>query len=136
MQTINLRKIIADNDLDSSVIAKHLFPTHKHARLALGRVVKGIGKLDSDQISRLSLLTGLTVEQMYGGDVKIESDGYLLSFQSEDFTAKLNTKTYSTKLFDKHSIFHTKVQHDLKNISFSEYLEKLDFIIKNKIDNG
>jgi hypothetical protein len=65
MQKINLQKIIDEHKLDKNDLANKLFPFNKFPDRALNNVLKGKTLLNSNQISALSLYTGLPIEQLY-----------------------------------------------------------------------
>ena len=131
MSTINLEKIIKDRKLDKKELAQNLFPGNKHASLALNRVVKGDGFLDSNQISLLSTLTGIPIGELYTGkewSVGSEKKN-LLVFTLGLVRAELNTETWVTKVFKKGTLFHESVIHS-GSIALSTYLENLSHIVE------
>ncbi len=133
MKKIDLRKIIQVKKLDLKEVAQELFPAHKHPKLALDRVLAGEGVLDADQISRFSLYSGIPIAELYSGagwKSTIEEHTHVLV--SGDYTAKLDTKSWTTKIFHKNSIFHEFIIHN-SSITLGEYIEKLNSeISKNK----
>lgn len=130
MNTIDLKKVIADNNLNKKEVAKHLFPGNSYPVLALNRVIKGDAKLDSDQISKLSLFANCTIEDLYGIKFRPQTKDRKMFFESEDYKAELNIDTWTTKVFHKDSLFHESVIHK-SSIALSDYLEQLTSIIKN-----
>jgi len=130
MKTINLQNIIDSQELDTIEVAKQLFPNNKYPKLAINRILDGSAFLDSNQISKLSMLTGIPIELLYsdGKWSKAKATDGLLKFTADDYTAELNTKDWTTKLYHKDSLFHEDIIHD-KSIPLSEYLSQLSNLI-------
>lgn len=128
MNKINIKKIITENNLDKKEIAQHLFPENKYPSLALNRVISGEANLDSDQISKLALMTDLSINDLYGIKFSIKSADKKMFMSFEDFKAELCLKTWSTKVFHKGSLFHEEILHR-SSIALSEYLDELTNII-------
>lgn len=133
MREINLGKIIKSKNLDFDEIASQLFPNNKYPKQALKRVVCGDGVLDANQISKFSLYSGIPIAELYSGaewKSTIDKTTHVLS--SGEYTAKLDTNTWTTKLFHRDSLFHTFVIHN-SSITLDEYIRKLKSeISKNK----
>jgi len=136
MESIKLQKIIEFSLLEINDLARHLFPTNKHPRLALNRVIKGIGKLSSAQVSKLSGLVGIPIEELYRGTWKTKTNinNMVYTFSSDEFTAELDVKTWTTKLFHKKSLFHEEIIYS-SSLSMKEYIDSLNLIIFNTIKN-
>jgi hypothetical protein len=134
MKIIDLDNIIREKKLGKKELAQNLFPGNKHASLALNRVIKGDGFLDSNQISLLSELTGISIGNLYTRDGwKTESKSGLMIFTSNDYRAELDTVKWSTKVFCKGSLFHEEVIHT-HSISLSTYLEKLSLVVGSHLE--
>ena len=136
MKSIELRQIVEDNNLDINRVAKELFPTNKYPRLAFNRVASGESHLDAQQISKLAMLTGVSVSDLFNsGTWKMKSNRKgILTFQNEDYTAELDLKMNTTKIFHKKSLLHEEIVHT-KTIMLSEYFEKLNSILTSKTEN-
>jgi hypothetical protein len=132
MKTINLSKIIKDNNLKVKEVAQELFPNIKYPKLALDRILRGESRLDSDQLSRLSMYTGMSIEQIYTGEnwQKPEARGNLLTLHSGEYRAEINTDSWTTKLFHKQTIMHDLVIHQ-KAITLDNYINDLNTRINN-----
>ena len=129
MKTFDLKEIIEKQNLVVKEIAKQLFPNNKYPKLALDRVLSGKAFLDTNQVSKLSMMTGISVEELYsGGCWKASTSKDKLKFTSGNFTAELDTETWITKIYHKDSLFHEAVIHN-GSIALSEYLTKLTNII-------
>lgn len=129
MKTIALDKIIEKKKLDKKDLAQRLFPGNKYASLSLNRVIKGDGFLDSNQISLLSELTGIPINELYeNNDWSSESTNGLIVFTSKDYRAELNIKSNLTKVFKNGSLFHESIIHS-GSVPLSEYLDKLAEVI-------
>lgn len=131
MKTIDLDKIIKTKKLDKKELAQRLFPGNKYASLALNRVIKGDGFLDSNQIVLLSELTGIKIGNLYSGNEwDLKNDKGLTVFTSGNFRAELDTNTWVTKVFDNDSLFHESVIHS-GTTSLSVYLNSLTQITES-----
>jgi hypothetical protein len=129
MKKIDLAKIIEFRKLDPREVATELFPKHKHPMLALNRVLAGDGVLDADQISKFSLFTSIPIAELYVGQEwssRIEGTTHVL--KSGDFTAYLDSKSWTTKLFLHDSLFHEFILHS-ESITLSDYIQTLNDII-------
>lgn len=133
MSKIDLKKIIEEQNLDVKVIATELFPGNKYPKLALDRVLKGDAFLDSNQISRLSLMTEIPIQFLYdSGSWTKKMTKDLITFESGEYRAELNTSSNITKVFHKGSLFHESVIHK-NSITLSEYLSEVKkLILKTK----
>lgn len=131
MKTFDLNSIIETYNLNVQEVAAHLFPTNKYPKLALDRILKFEAFLDTNQMSRLSLMTGASINDLYADknwDVKSKKD--ILTFTHAGYKAELNTKNWVTKVYADGSIFHESVIHG-GGVVLSEYLKKLNQIIKD-----
>ena len=130
MRTIDVEKIIKTKKLDKKELAQHLFPDNKYASLALNRVIKGDGFLDSNQISLLADLTGIAIGNLYSGsEWDLKSIDGITILTAGSFVAELDTNTWITKVFDNGSLFHESVIH-AGITPLSVYLESLSQIIE------
>lgn len=133
MQTIDVRRIAEAAGLDIQQVAEHLFPDIKHPRKALVRVINGESLLNSDQLSKLASMAGCSVSDLYGGTKwSMKGQGKVVLFESEDFSAKLDTDTFNLQVFHKSSLFHEDVLVH-KALPFSELLGELNRIINQYI---
>jgi hypothetical protein len=131
MNKIKLKELIDKQGLDTKELAEQLFPQNKYPRLALNRVLAGGAVLDANQISKLSLLTGIPINELYSGENwKAQSTKGIHVFTNEAFRAELNTETWVTKIFHKESLFHESIIHT-GTMKLSEYFEQLNKIITN-----
>jgi hypothetical protein len=126
MKKIDLGKIILAKKIDADKLAKELFPSHKYPKLALDRVIKGEGVLDADQISRFSFSSGIPIAELYnqaGWTSRFEGNTHVLT--SGDYSAELDSRTWTTKLFHKSTLFHSFVMHS-QSITLGDYLYTLE----------
>lgn len=134
MNKINLQKLIEAKGLNKEEVAHQLFPNNKFPILALSRVIKGVNALDTDQVSKLAALAGLTISEIfeYENWTSRSNDGEgIHKFTRGDYRAELNTFTWVTKLFHKESLFHTSVICS-GSVSLQDYFTELDKIINNQ----
>ena len=117
-------------NLEPKEVAQQLFPGNKYPRLALNRVISGGSVLDANQVSKLALLVGLPIDELYnGGNWKAKSMRGLHIFTNEEYRAELNTETWVTKIFHKDSLLHESIIHS-GAIPLNEYLHKLEIQIE------
>lgn len=129
MKTINLKEIIEKQNLDVKEVAEQLFPSNKYPKLALNRVLAGEAFLDTNQVSKLSMLTGIPIENLYSGaEWKATNEKGIHKFTNGDYVAELDTKTWITKIYHKGSMFHEAIIHD-GTIALSAYLSELTSLI-------
>lgn len=131
MKTIDLKAIIEAKNLDVNTVAQQLFPTNQYPRLALNRILAGKALLDATQISKLAMLTGLDIGDLYANNNwNAKSADGLHTFTSGDWLATLDTTTWITKIFHKNSMKHESVIH-APNTPLSEYIQALNNVVLN-----
>ena len=129
MKTFNLKEIIEKQGLSTKDVAIQLFPSNKYPKLALDRVLAGKAFLDTNQVSKLSMITGIAIDELYiGGEWKATSAKDKLRFTTGEYVAELDTKTWITKVYHNDSLFHDAVIHS-GSISLSDYLTELTNLI-------
>jgi len=108
MQKIDLNKILANSNLAKNRVAKLLFPNNRHPGLALGRILSGEAVLDADQIILLANFIGVPVGMLYDekGWKSEELSKNKIVLSNGDFTAELDTETWTTKIFKNGSLEH------------------------------
>jgi len=117
---INIKEVIEAAKLDKQEVAAQLFPRAKHADLALNRVIRGESELDASQIEKLSVLSGVPVDQLFTGGWKVRNKKGVFFFHKDDIRAKLNTEDWTTKIFRSGSLVCETVLHS-GAITVSEY---------------
>lgn len=134
MRTIDLEKLIQQKGIEKKELANLLFPMHKYPDLAIQRILTGEAFLDSNQISRLSTYTGLTVDELFSvSEWKMEGKPETIEFSNEEYLASLDLENWTTRIFYKKSLFHESVIHN-GFTPLSEYFKSLNEIIKNHKD--
>ncbi len=129
MKTLNLKEIIEKHSLDVKEVAEQLFPKNQYPSLALSRIISGKALLDTDQVSKLSLMTGVPIECLYsGGEWKINTSENLMTFETGEYKAELDTEKWVTKVFHKQSLIHETIIHS-GSIALSIYLRELTEVI-------
>lgn len=135
MKVFDLNKIMETHELDVQEVARHLFPTNKYPKLALDRILKKEAFLDTNQLSRLALMIGTSVENLYSnGKWSMKTKKGILYFASDTYSAELDTSSWTTKIYADGSIFHEEVISNA-SVTLSEYLHNLNQIIKNHEQN-
>lgn len=132
MHKVDLAEIIRRYNLDKKEIALELFPGNKYPVLAMNRVLHFEANLDSDQLSKLASLLGLSVSDLYTQQFKIGNGNQenTMVIESGEYKALLNTEKWTSRLFYKSSLFHETVLHN-RSISMSSYLRDLQKIIND-----
>lgn len=126
MQRIDITAICKVKELDLSQVAAQLFPKNKHPRLALNRVIAGDSALDENQISKFSLMTGISIGNLFSGNEwRHASKESIHVFTSTEFRAELDTTNWTTRLFHNESMFHEHILHN-GSITLTSYLELLN----------
>jgi hypothetical protein len=130
---INIKKLIEERNLDRASLAVALFPTAKHPAIALTRLVANRSRLNDEQIYRLSIFCDLSIEQMYEQSLywKQHSNGGLVRFTMDNWSAILNPATGITKVYMLESLVTTHVLSAM-NQPLSTYLSELNQIVINK----
>lgn len=135
MRTVDIPKIIQYSGIDAKVLAKELFPLHKFPSEALSRIVSGKSVLDANQLSRLSELTGQSVDTLFNRVPWVASSKKdKIVFTAGDYTAELDTSKWTSKVYHNNSIFHETVLHS-RSIPLSEYLKAISEIIEKHKNN-
>lgn len=130
---INLRKLMNDLKLDRNHLAQILFPTNKHPNVALTRLLAGRSKLVEDQIFRLAMFTGLTVDALYAESLhwKHTAQNGLVRFTMDTYSAIYSPATGITKVYHMDSLLATHVISK-SNQPLQEYLTEINQIVINK----
>lgn len=132
---MNLTKIIEKSGIDRKVIASALFPDNKFPVMSLKRVEKGDGLLNTEQVAILAKLIGVNIADLFqdsNWEWKGHSEEGIITFESGDWKAKLDTKEFRTWLFHKGALVADEVIHS-RMVPLSDYIEGLNRLInKNK----
>jgi len=128
---LNIKQIIRKNKLDIVEISKQLFPNNKYSKRALDRVISGKAFLDTNQLSKLSLITGVSIQDLYSeSNWKITSDSDVVKFTLGEFTAVLDLEKNTTTLYKESSVINEVVLHS-RSVPLSSYINDLNKIIDN-----
>lgn len=133
MNNFNLTAIIEQYSLDPKELAAELFPENKHPMPALARVINGEALLNTDQISKLSFMTGIPIDKLFTGEkwVSKGSKSGSVILENADYRAEMDTSSWVTKVYHKNSLFHEAVLVDGRSVTLSEYIKELDKLILN-----
>lgn len=129
MQTINLEKIIEESSLTKKEVAQQLFPGNKYPTLALNRIITGETVLDANQISKLSMLSGISIDQLFGS-WKITSHDRIHVFTNKKYRAELDGITWRFKVFHNKSLFHEEIIFP-PGITVNDLLSLLNALIQD-----
>lgn len=127
---LDLQSLLTKLNLDRAYIAKELFPGHKHPVRALDRILNGEASLDTEQISKLSLITGMPIGDFFTSNWSIKSLNKIMTFESNEFKAVLDLDNWTSRVFKKDSLLHEEVLHKT-SISLKEYIDGISNIINN-----
>lgn len=129
---INLRKLMQDRNLDRNHLALVLFPENKHPAMALTRLLANRNSMNEEQIFRLSMYTGLTVDALYTESQhwKTEHTGGLVRFTRDKYTAIYSPATGITKVYHLESLLATHVLSKPTQ-PLQEYLQEINTVIIN-----
>lgn len=140
MNKFNLADVIEKYNLDTKKIAVELFPENKYQMIALSRVINGEALLDTDQISKLSFLIGVPINELFQGgnwvNRPIKASDNIMIFENGEYRAELDRDTWITKIYHLNSIFHESVIVDGDSLPLAQYLSELDKLILNNNKNG
>lgn len=130
---INLKKLIHSRGIDKSHLAQVLYPDHKHPSMALTRLIAGRSKLQEEQIFRLSMFTGLSVDALYSESMhwKRTEQAGLIRFSLDNYSAIYSPATGITKIYHLDSLLATHVLSKT-NQPLGEYLSEINQIVINK----
>lgn len=138
MKDINLKHLIESRDLCYNEVAVLLFPDNKHPKLALNRVLKGEARLDSAQISRLAAFMKVEISDLYGlpgWKASLGEDGIHV-FKNGEFTARLNTTTWTTEVFKNDELLHGTIIHS-GCMSLENYIQQIHkFLFNHESDSN
>jgi len=140
MKKIDLREIIKAEGLNKKELARQLFPGNKYPSLSLNRIINGEALLDADQISKLSLITGRNISDLFDtGSWKTtkskDSSPHLHIFENGSYKVEYDAASGATRLFHSNSLFHGTVITK-PSITLDEFLNEINSIINNYQKNG
>ncbi len=133
MSNFNLTAILEQSGIDIKVLAPELFPGNKYPVPALTRVINGETFLNTEQISKLSFMTGIPIEQLFTGErwkSKGSKSGTIV-LENDEFRAEMDITSWVTKLYHKNSLLHEAVIMDGTAVTLSDYVKELDILILN-----
>lgn len=134
METFNLTKVLEYYKPDMTNLAAILFPTVKHPKLALDRVIRGEATLDIEQIQSLASYLGvfisdlLTIDSWKSADSPNES----LVLRKGEYIAKLNYKGSFLVLHKGNELIKEEIINTAMPVS--EFIDHLNNLIKIKKD--
>jgi len=132
MNNLKIQEAITASGLDKPAIATHLFPSNQYPVMALDRVMKGDGDLNSTQITKLSELSGMPVAAIFGETWrKAESNGKLTRFTNGEYTAELDRTDWTTRVYHNSELISETVIHS-GTMALSVYLQGIEKIINSK----
>jgi hypothetical protein len=131
---INVKKFIADHNLDTMEVAAQLFPENNYQKMALKRILDGSALLDSEQVSKLAAMAKVPINQLFSGAWNTGAKADTLVFEAGDYRAELDTTLWITRILHRGSLFHEEVLTK-PTIPLKEYLEQISLrIIKQEFE--
>jgi hypothetical protein len=127
MASIDLENIIESSGISKNEIAAQLFPTNSHAYQALHRVIKGKTFLNSEQLSKLALIIGCSVGDLFafGKWSMVAKNTDELVMSKGDVSAVLDFESWITRVYHNGTLHHELHIHS-PHISLTQYLAMLD----------
>lgn len=131
METFNLTRILEYYKPDINSLAAILFPSVKHPKLALDRVIKGEATLDIIQVQSLAAYLGvlvsdlLTIDSWKSANSPLES----LILTKGEYTAKLNYKGSFLVLYKGDELIKEEVVNTAMTVS--DFIDHLNILTKN-----
>lgn len=131
MEAFNLTKVIEYYKPDMTDLAAVLFPTVKHPKLALDRVLRGEATLDIIQVQNLATYLGVFLIDLLSIDAwkSVDSPNESLVLTKGEYTAKLNYKGSFLVLHKGSELIKEEVINTAMPVS--EFIEHLNNLIKN-----
>lgn len=133
MENFNLNRVIERYSLDSSELAKGMFPDAKHAGLALSRVLKNELPIDTEQLSWLAAYIGVPVSELFevGCNWKAAQEQGCMVFHKGEYTVRLNYEGAFCVVCKNGEIIDRVVQSP-HAMSVSEFINYIDCLILKK----
>jgi hypothetical protein len=131
MAIIDLVKTLKTAGISDLEVARELFPSNRYPLFALNRILRGKALLNSAQLSRLALLCGCSVTDLYEPTGWISERGTrsLAVFTRPGYRAELDLNTMVTRLFADDQLAHTETITS-RSLPVEEYLKRQSEIIE------
>ena len=117
MEKFDISKVIERYKLNSDEVAKVIFPSAKYPKLALDRVIKGEGNLNTEQIEKLANHIGVLIQDLFFID-----------------TWKGSTEDVFLSIYKNNELIEQKIS-DMSTMTIQEFINFLDTAIIN-YENG
>lgn len=127
---MDLKSIIEQHGLDKAKLASELFPTNAYPEKALARVISGEGLLHSDQISKLSQITGASVDSFFSEGWNANYSDKIHTFSRGKYVVKLNIETWVSEIYEQNELKSTKVLGS-SGVKLSDYFSMIEDIISH-----
>ena len=135
MEHFDINQVIKHYKLNTESLAKVLFPAIKYPKLALDRIIKGEGDLDTTQIEKLAAHIGVLVAELYSIDTwNGSTEDECLILIKGPYKAKLNYKGVYLSVYKNDLLIDQKIS-STQSMTIEEFVNLLDTIIKN-YENG
>lgn len=132
MEQLDINKIMEEYKPDRKELASVLFPNNRYPEDAFERILRGVAKLDSEQIARLADYLGVFVHTLYtvdGSDWSGSVDNGCIKLTKGGHTARITAGRVSVYR-DGHALGSFTLKSELT--PFKEIVELLDSYINNQ----
>lgn len=129
MIRIDINEILKRTGLKSTFLAKELFPGNNYSSSALARISKGEANLDSEQIVRLSEVTGIAISDLFSGNYErwgMHSKDRTCYFSKGSYRAEYDMQKQLLSLFHEDTLFTEKYFMPKSLLSLDEVIENLE----------
>lgn len=135
MEKFDISKVIERYKLNSDEVAKVIFPSAKYPKLALDRVIKGEGNLNTEQIEKLANHIGVLIQDLFFIDTwKGSTEDGCLTLLKDAYKVKLNYKGVFLSIYKNNELIEQKIS-DMSTMTIQEFINFLDTAIIN-YENG
>lgn len=117
----DLKKILKNAGLSEKEVARELFPLNNHPVQAFSRILNGTSKLDTDQVIKLSALSGMSISEMFGEAKTMDYTKGTHRIVTDMFTAELDFNNSRTRVYVGGSL-RTELLLHTPSITLSEYI--------------
>lgn len=135
MKQFNIGKVIEHYKLNTTDLAKVLFPAAKYPKQAFDRVLKGEACLDIKQVEKLASHIGVLVTDLFSVETwKGSCEDGCLTMLKGDYKVKLNYNGAFISIYKNNSLIEQKISN-VPGMAMQEFINYLDNFIKN-YENG
>ena len=134
MQQFDINQLIAKNNLDTSELAKVLFPNVKYPKQALDRVLKNEAHLDVEQLHYLAKHLGVLVSDLF--TIDMWHSGYIdghLTFTKDNYKVVINMNGCFLTLFKDNTVVE-QIVHSNEMLQLKQFINSINNLISRYND--